>query len=98
MLGLALRPPPEAVAPLAPELHPTLTTRQRVALQTNPAACMTCHAVINPLGFTLENFDAVGRFRTKDKGKPIDVSGAYTTRQGRAVQVNGPRELASFLL
>jgi mono/diheme cytochrome c family protein len=97
VLGLALRPPPEAVAPLAPELHPNLTTRQRVALQTNPSACMTCHGVINPLGFTLENFDAVGRFRTQDKGKPIDATGAYTTRRGRTVQVNGARELAAFL-
>ncbi len=97
VLGLALRPPPEAVAPLAPDLHPDLTTRERVNLQTRPAQCMTCHGVINPLGFTLEQFDAVGRFRDQEKGKPIDATGTYQTRSGKVVQVNGARELAKFL-
>lgn len=97
VLGMALKPPPEAVAPLAPSLHPSLTTRERVALQTSPKGCMTCHNVINPLGFTLEKFDAVGRFREKDNGKPVDVSGSYLTREGNLVKVNGARELAKFL-
>jgi hypothetical protein len=97
VLGVALRPPPEAVAPLAPALHPTLTTRQRVILQTNPSSCMTCHGVINPLGFTLENFDAVGRYRDRDNDKPIDASGSYQGRDGKTVRVNGARELATFL-
>src|SRR5262249_3746628 len=75
VLGLSLRPPPEAVAPLPPELHPNLTTRERVEMQTKANACLTCHAIINPLGFTLENFDAVGRFREQDHGKPVDPTG-----------------------
>ena len=58
----------------------TLTTRERVMLQTKPANCQSCHAVINPLGFTLERFDAVGRYRTQDNGKPIDATGSYETR------------------
>jgi hypothetical protein len=97
VLGLGLRPPPEAVAPLAPDLHPSLTTRERVLLQTKPAACVTCHGVINPLGFTLENFDAIGRFRETDHGKPVDATGGYLARDGRRVTVNGARELAKFL-
>jgi hypothetical protein len=97
VLGVSLRPPPEAVAPLAPDLHPSLSTRERVMLQTRPATCMTCHGVINPLGFTLEHFDAVGRFRDRDNGKPIDATGLYRTREGKTVQVNGVRELARFL-
>jgi cytochrome c553 len=97
VLGLALKTPPAAVAPLAPALHPNLTTRERVILQTSPSACMTCHTVINPLGFTLENFDAVGRFREKDHGKLIDPAGSYQTRTGKTVQVKGARELATFL-
>jgi hypothetical protein len=97
VLGMALRPPPEAVAPLAPALHPKLTTRERVALQTSPKACMTCHNVINPLGFALEEFDAVGRFRAKDNDKPVDATGSYLTREGNVVQVKGARELAKFL-
>ena len=50
VLGRGLRPPPEAVAPLAPDLHAGLSTRERVALQTSPASCTTCHSMINPLG------------------------------------------------
>ena len=72
----------EAVSPLPADLHPDLTTRERVALQTKPEACQTCHAMINPLGFTLENFDAVGRFRDGGGGKPIDATGGYQTRDG----------------
>lgn len=97
ILGLSLRPPPEAVAPLPPDLHPGLSTRERVALQTKPATCMSCHGVINPLGFTLERFDAVGRFREADAGKPIDATGEYLTRGGKTAKVTGARQLAEFL-
>ncbi len=97
VLGVAIKTPPEAVAPSPPELHPSLTTRERVALQTKGAGCMTCHAVINPLGFALEHFDAVGRYREKDNGKPVDAAGSYETRSGKSVAVRGARELAAFL-
>jgi cytochrome c553 len=97
VLGLALRPPPMAIAPTSPELQPTLTTRQRVELQTRPEACQSCHATINPLGFALERFDASGRLRKQDKGRPIDATGAYRTRDGTQVRFAGPRELAEFL-
>ncbi len=97
VLGVGLRPPPEAVTPIAPDLHPSLTTRQRVDLQTKATACTTCHSVINPLGFTLEHFDAVGRYREKDNAKAVDATGGYLARDGKAVRVNGARELAAFL-
>jgi hypothetical protein len=97
LLGVALKPPPEAVTPSPPDLHPTLTTRERVVLQTRPSTCMTCHGVINPLGFTLEHFDAVGRYRDKDNGKPVNPVGGYQARDGKAVKVTGARELAAFL-
>jgi cytochrome c553 len=97
VLGQSLRPPPEAFTPLAPDLMPELTTRERVALQTKPQACQGCHHMINPLGFTLENFDAVGRFRDAENGKPIDASGGYQTRSGAIVKFGGVRDLAEFL-
>lgn len=97
VLGRALRPPPEAVAPLPPDLHADLTTRERVLLQTKPESCQSCHAMINPLGFTLENFDAVGRFQKEEQGKPINTTGSYLTRAGDARQFAGVRELATFL-
>lgn len=97
VLGRALRPPPEAVAPLAPDLHADLTTRERVILQTKPESCQSCHAMINPLGFTLEHFDAVGRFQKEEHGKPIDATGAYLTRTGDRKEFTTVRELASYL-
>jgi cytochrome c553 len=97
VLGRTLRPPPEAFAPLAADLHPQLTTRQRVDLQTRPQSCQTCHTMINPLGFTLEHFDAIGRYRDQEKGRPIDATGAYQTRSGEVVKFTGVRDLAKFL-
>ena len=53
--------------------------------------------MINPLGFTLENYDAVGRFRTEESGKTIDTAGGYRTRGGEFVKFGGVSDLASFL-
>jgi cytochrome c553 len=97
MLGRVLKPPPAAFAPLAASLHPDLTTRQRVEMQTKPAACNGCHGMINPLGFTLERFDAIGRLRLEENGHPIDCTGSYLPRTGPAVQFKGAQDLAHYL-
>lgn len=97
VLGRRLKPPPEAVAPLAPELAPDLTVRERVALQTSPGQCQACHVMINELGFTLEHFDAVGRYRPTDVDKPVDSSGGYIATDGSEVRLEGARELAYYL-
>jgi hypothetical protein len=97
LLGRTLQPPPVAVAPIAADLHPKLTTRQRVILQTRPPACMSCHGMINPLGFTLEKFDAIGRLRAEEKEQAIDTNGAYQARSGQKVTFKGARDLANFL-
>lgn len=98
VLGRTLRPPNEAFTPLSPDLHPDLTTRERIELQTSPESCQVCHSKINGLGYSLENFDAAGRFRDVEKKKPIDSTGSYTTRAGKEVTFTGPRELAEFLV
>jgi hypothetical protein len=97
VLGLSLRPPPDAFTPLPPELHPELTTRERVALQTKPEQCQSCHSVINPLGFTLEHFDAIGRYREREKDRVIDATGLFARPTGEQVKFAGVRELANFL-
>ncbi len=97
ILGRVLRPPPEAVAPLIADLHPDLTTRQRIALQTKPESCQSCHVMINHLGFTLEHYDAIGRYRDREKGRPIDATGSYETRTGDRVELDGVAALAKFL-
>ncbi|TWU01974.1 DUF1588 domain-containing protein [Neorhodopirellula pilleata] len=96
VMGRTLRPPNAAFAPLSPDLHPDLTTRQRVALQTSPESCQICHAKINPLGFTLENFDAIGRFRQTDGKHPIDAGGHYDTRDDQKIEFENARELANY--
>lgn len=97
LLGRTLQPPQAAFTPLSPDLHPDLTTRERVALQTGSEACQVCHSKINPLGFTLESLDAVGRFRQAEGDKPIDASGSYVDRSGATVTFNGPADLAQYL-
>jgi hypothetical protein len=101
VLGNVLKPPQEAIAPLAPEQHPNLTTRERVALQTKAVACQTCHTMINPLGFALEDFDAIGRHRTTEPAasgdKPVDAAGSYLPREGPEAEFRGGRELAAYL-
>lgn len=97
VLGRTLRPPQEAFTPLSPDLHPDLTTRQRVELQTSPESCQICHQKINGLGFALETYDAVGRFRESEGEKPIDPAGHYTNRDGEVVEFQGVTELAEYL-
>ena len=97
VLGVSLRPPPDAFTPLPPELHPDLSTRERISKQTSPKDCRSCHGIINPLGFTLEGFDAIGKSRDQEKGKPIDATGLFVIRSGETAKFNGPRELGKFL-
>ncbi len=97
VLGRVLRPPPKAMTPLPANVHAELSTRQRVALQTKPKACQACHGMINPLGFTLENFDAIGRYRTEEKDRPIDATGSYLTQSGQVEKIKGAKDLAQFV-
>ena len=95
--GRPLRPPNAAFSPLNPDLHPKLTTRERVEMQTAEKNCQVCHGKINSLGFALENFDPVGRYRFKENNQKVLATGAYTNRAGETVQFDGPRELAKLL-
>lgn len=97
VLGRHLNPPQMAVTPVPPDLHPDLNTRERIALQTSPTDCRACHDMINGLGFTLEHFDAVGRYRDVEQDRPIDASGSYLTQAGESVKFSGAQELAAFL-
>jgi hypothetical protein len=95
LLGRALKPPPEAIEFMDDRFDPSLSMREKVTQLTGKPACMSCHEVINPLGFSLENFDATGRWRDQDAGKPVDATGTYTTLSGEPVNLAGPRDLAN---
>jgi Protein of unknown function (DUF1592)/Protein of unknown function (DUF1588)/Protein of unknown function (DUF1595)/Protein of unknown function (DUF1585)/Protein of unknown function (DUF1587) len=67
-------PPPNV--PQLPPLAATQTTRQEVDMHTAPDACAGCHhALINPVGFGFENYDAVGQWRATENGIAIDATG-----------------------
>ena len=96
IVGRGLNPPPMAVAFKNDEFSPDLTMREKITELTRDSACMSCHQVINPLGFALENFDAVGRWRTSDNNKPVDTKSEYTTAEGQTLNVTNARDVANF--
>ncbi len=72
--------PPPPPLPNVPALKDntvsaTLSVRERLAEHRANAACASCHNLMDPPGFALENFDAIGRWRTVEEGQPIDASG-----------------------
>jgi len=72
--------PPPPPLPNVPALKDntvsgTLSVRERLAEHRSNATCATCHNLMDPIGFSLENFDAVGRWRYLEEGKAVDVSG-----------------------
>ncbi len=94
VLGRFLKPPPMAIEFMDDRFDPSLTMREKVSELTGKPACMSCHATINPLGFSLEHYDAVGRYRTEDNAKPVDAEADYLTEDGRMIRLRGPRDLA----
>ncbi|HEX5106840.1 MAG TPA: DUF1592 domain-containing protein [Vicinamibacterales bacterium] len=80
VIGVSPAPPPDDVPALKDEERPEKPRSGREALEAHRAnpACASCHRVLDPLGLALENFDAVGAWRTRDGGtlgSPVDASG-----------------------
>lgn len=94
LLGRTLRPPPAAIQFMDGSFDPHMTMREKVTELTKSQACQTCHSVINPLGFSLEHYDAVGRFRTAEKERPIDATGEFASLDGAVIRLTGARDLA----
>ena len=95
IMGVPPTPPP----PNVPELKDNgdsgkvLSVRERMELHRADTVCSGCHKVMDPIGFSLENFDAIGRWRTTDDGAAIDPSG--TLFEG--TRVTGPAGLRAML-
>ena len=94
ILGLMLKPPPMAIAFMDDKFDPSFTMREKVTELTSKPACMSCHVTINPLGFSFERFDAVGRVRTTDNKKPVNPISDYTTSDGNVIKLTGARDVA----
>jgi cytochrome c5 len=91
--------PPPAPPPNVPALEENLpgaapkSVRARLEQHRNNPVCATCHNVMDPIGFALENFDAVGAWRTKEPGGAIDSSG----QMANGTPVDGPESLRAAL-
>lgn len=96
LLGAEVPPPPPD-APVLNEREKTqenLTFRQKLEKHRSKPECASCHARMDPLGFGLENFDAIGRWRTELGGKFVDTEGVMPTGE----KFRGPLELTTLLL
>ena len=95
ILGEKLPKPPKDV-PLLAETVPTgLSERQLIAMHSENAACAKCHRRIDPFGFALEEFDAIGRLRTADaSGKPLDTKAVLPD----GATLDGQESVRAYLL
>lgn len=89
-------PPPPPDVPALQDKHDgrSLTAREQLELHRKSPACAACHVKMDPLGFSLENFDAIGAFRQNDAGQVIDVS----ARMPDGTQFTGLAGLQKILL
>lgn len=75
LLGTPPPPPPPDVPSLEASVSAHLPVRERLAQHRADPACASCHDLIDPVGFSLENFDALGRWREIEEGQPVDARG-----------------------
>lgn len=90
-------PPPPPNVPALEEAHAgesPKSVRERLTQHRANPACASCHSRIDPLGFALENYDAIGRWRDEDGGKPVDNSGELAD----GTKFQGPDQLRAVLL
>ena len=80
LLGYTPPPPPPDVPTIEPDIRGAVTIREQLKKHRESATCAECHRKIDPLGFALENFDAIGAWRDKyEKETPIDAAGILPT-------------------
>ncbi|NLT72116.1 MAG: DUF1592 domain-containing protein [Verrucomicrobiaceae bacterium] len=96
IVGMPLKSPPMANQFKDAAFDPSLTMRQKVTEMTKSADCMACHVTINPLGFSLEHYDGIGRRRDQDRGKPVDAAGELATEGGHVIPLDDARDVAEF--
>jgi hypothetical protein len=97
ILCTPLPPPPPDIVVVAPDPDPTLTTREQFSIHSSEPACAGCHRLVDPIGFGLERFDPVGRFRELENGKEIDDSGEVVSTLDLDGAFIGSAELAHKL-
>ncbi len=97
ILGIALKSPPMANEFVADHFDPTLTMREKVTELTKNQSCMACHSTINPLGFSLEHYDGIGRWREAEPtGKPINSRSQLVLDSGEALELQSAQDVAKL--
>jgi hypothetical protein len=96
ILGMPVPPPPKNVPALTPDTAGATTPRQLLAAHTSESSCAVCHKQIDPVGFVLENYDPVGRWRTAWPGQAAEIDAAVVLPDGTAVA--GPAEFKAWLV
>lgn len=92
-----LPPPPDALMVEPPEPDPRSSTRARYEAHRSNPACASCHELMDPIGFTFERYDAIGRHRLEDAGAAIDARGSITGTRSTDGELEGAVELARAL-
>ncbi len=79
LMCLTIPPPPPGVntAVVDQPTNVPMTRRQKLEAHITSDGCAACHKYMDPLGFPLENFDAIGKYRTTDNGLPVDPTGSF---------------------
>ncbi|HYQ17031.1 MAG TPA: DUF1592 domain-containing protein, partial [Polyangiaceae bacterium] len=90
-------PPPADVVVRPPVVDPRLSTRERFAAHVAEPRCAGCHALMDPIGFTFEHYDATGHYRDTDAGKAVDASGELSATDVDR-KLDGVPTLAAALL
>jgi len=96
IVGMTLNSPPMANEFKSADFDPHMTMREKVTELTRSQACMACHVTINPLGFSLEHYDGIGRWRWKDQEKPVDSNSDFKTDLGDTIKISGARDVAEY--
>jgi len=96
ILGVTAPPPPPNVPPLAENVENAKpkTVRERLEMHRTHEPCASCHKLMDPIGFSLENFDAIGAWRNTDLGSKIETSGQLYD----GTKVDGPVSLRNALV
>ncbi len=93
-----LLPPPPTLNIQPPPPKEGASTRERFAVHSSLPACKGCHLRLDGAGFGLEDFDAIGRYRTTDAGKPVDASGTLYDLDGTNRAFAGGRQMSEALM
>ena len=96
LLGMPPPPPPKNVPALTPDTRGAQTPRDLLAAHTQEASCAVCHSRIDPVGFVLENYDPVGRWRTTWPGTDATIDPSGTLPDGTAI--SSPEEFKAWLV